>query len=97
MPRSDQARRRLVLRGAAAVPADPAAEPTRSRGLRDIAAGTSADARLLPAPAGRGARQPRPGAAHHAVYLRRVVTPADAEDSRTAAAVAADPLCHSRS
>ena len=93
---ADEARRRLLLRGAAAVPADPAAQPARARGVRDVAAGAPADARLLPAPARRRARQPRARAAHDALRVRRLVTAADAEDPGAAAAVAADPLCHPR-
>ena len=83
-----------LLRGAAAVPADPAAQPARARGLRDLAAGAPADPRLLPASARRRAREPRARAADDALRVRRLAAAADAEDPRAAAPAAAHPLRH---
>ena len=88
---AEQARWRGVLRGAAAVPADPAAQPARARHLRHVAAGAPADPRLLPAPAGRRAGQPRPRAADDAVHATTLAAAADAEDPRAAAPDRADP------
>ena len=87
----EQAVRRRLLRGAAAVPVDSAAQSARARGLRDLAAGSPDDPRLLPEPAGRRAGGARPRAPDDAVLSRRLAAAADAEDHRAAAPGAAHP------
>ncbi len=89
--RTAEALRRQLLRRAPAVPADPAAQSARAPGVRDLAAGASADTGLLPAPAGRRARQSRTSAPDDALRVRRVAAPADAEGAGAPAADRAYP------
>ena len=80
-----------LLRGAAALPPHPPAQPAGADGLRHLAARPPDHPRvLLPVP-GRHPGEPRPLAPHAAVRRRRLAALADREDPRAAAPHRADP------
>ena len=86
--------RGVVLRGAAAVPPHPPAQPPRAHGVRHRAARPPDDPGvLLPVP-GRDPGQPRAGPPHPAVRARLVAALPHREDPGAAAAAAADPGRH---
>ena len=92
--RAQEAAGASLLRGAPAVPADPAAQSPGAHGLRDVAARAPDDPRvLLPVP-GRHPGQPRAVAPHAPLRARLVSAVADREDPGAAAADPAHPPGH---
>ena len=82
---------RELLRGAAAVPPHPPAQPAGADGVRHLAARPPDHPRVLPAVPGRDPGEPRALAAHAALRGRRLAALADREDPRAAAPHREDP------
>ena len=93
-PRPERAAEDLggeLLRGAAAFPPHPVAQPASADGVRHLAARPPDHPRVLPAVPGRHPRQPRPLAPDAAVRRRRLAALAHREDPGAAAPHRTDP------